>query len=208
MPSRILKVLSLEPKYGKNYEKGYIGFSFYSNNLSSEGIAFFTKDARTGPIKVSHSLIVSAENECIESHTDGNAVRRHSLSTYFDDPRRQIFFRKPVGLTPKIAESIVNIAASQIGYSYDPLAGLAVAITNSFMGKVLNERFRGNFDDMVASLLNLDNKWMCSELVAYCLDQQPEYKGKGILMSPPGVISPQQLFEDNVIFETWRDSLD
>ena len=48
-------------------------------------------------------------------------------------------------------------------------------------------------------------KWICSELTAYALDEQPEYHDQGILKRPNATISPQELFEDSVIFEPWTD---
>jgi len=53
-------------------------------------------------------------------------------------------------------------------------------------------------------LLNNEKRWICSELAAYCLDEQREYRGKGILAKPEDTIDPQELFEDETIFEPWK----
>jgi hypothetical protein len=51
---------------------------------------------------------------------------------------------------------------------------------------------------------NIPFLWICSELVSYSLDQQPDYKDKGILARPDETINPQELFEDATIFEHWH----
>jgi hypothetical protein len=58
----------------------------------------------------------------------------------------------------------------------------------------------------ISKLLNNKERWICSELVAYCLDQPP-YEDKGILKDPWDTISPQELFEDplGALFEPWHE---
>ena len=57
---------------------------------------------------------------------------------------------------------------------------------------------------LLSKLLNNEKRWICSELAAYCLDEQREYRGKGVLAKPEDTIDPQELFEDEVIFEPWK----
>lgn len=77
------------------------------------------------------------------------------------------------------------------------------AIQGTFIGKLINSVFNGKPDELVSKLLNRDDRWICSELVAHCLQLQPEYADKGILLRPSDTIDPQELFEDPVIFEPW-----
>lgn len=92
-----LEIKSVQLIYGDTYKKGYVGFTFYNTSVISNGIAFMTRWARMSEIKVSHALIVTGNNECIEAHMQ-NGVQRSTLSKYFDAPNCQIFFRKPVRL--------------------------------------------------------------------------------------------------------------
>jgi hypothetical protein len=64
---------------------------------------------------------------------------------------------------------------------------------------------QGKVENKLSDYLNNPEKWICSELAAYALDEQPKYKDQGILKCPNATISPQELFEDLVIFEPWKD---
>lgn len=194
---------SREPNYGTNYDAGYIGFTYDKSNIISKGIAYVTRWTRMHAIKVSHALIVSGENECIEAHAQ-NGVRRAPLSTYFDDPHTQIFFRKPVGLTPDLAKQIVNTATEQIGCAYDLDLILAQLEANTAMGNLLRRILGKGFEEKVCRLKDHPDRWICSELVAHCLDAQKEYKDKGVLAFSDATIDPQELFEDDLIFTPWH----
>jgi hypothetical protein len=58
-----------------------------------------------------------------------------------------------------------------------------------------------------ARLFNKKRRFICSELAAYALNQQPEYHGKGILAQRPFSIDLQELFQDRVIFEPWSETV-
>jgi len=191
----------MKPKFGENYDIGYIGFTFCPGDIISEGIAYFS-DAETD-IDVSHTLLVTGKNECIEAHIK-NGVVVSTLSKYFNDPDCQIFFRKPVWLTHEIADRMVETAEEQVGCEYDTSLITAQALQGSFLGRLINKVFDGSPDKYVSNMLDSDNKWICSELVAYILDSQPEYRDKGILSKPNSTINPQELFDDTVIFKQWK----
>lgn len=200
-----LKITSIEPRYGDNYKSGYVGFTYNNINIASLGIAYMTKWARMSDIKVSHALLVTGENECIEARVQHGVVRS-DLKKYFDNPHCQIFFRKPVGLTDEIADSMKKVAGKEVGKKYDFHLIAAQALQGIVIGKFINTVFNGRPDRLVSKLLNEDNKWICSELVAYSLNEQSEYKGKGVLHNPTDTIDPQELFEDSVIFTPWDKS--
>jgi hypothetical protein len=89
-----MKINSLAPKFKKNYDIGYIGFTYNKSDITSIGIAYFTDWVRMSDIKVSHCFIVTGEDELIEaSFKEG--VREDTISKYFDDPNVQVFFKKP-----------------------------------------------------------------------------------------------------------------
>ncbi|HLF96763.1 MAG TPA: hypothetical protein VI457_06445 [Methylococcaceae bacterium] len=200
-----LKISSIEPKFGDNYKAGYVGFTYQNISVACKGIAYMTRWARMSDIKVSHALLVTGENECIEARTQHGVVRS-DLKKYFDNPHCQIFFRKPVALTAEIASKMNAVAGKEVGKKYDFNLIAAQALQGILVGKFVNTVFNGSPDRLVSKLLNNDDKWICSELVAYCLNEQPEYRDKGVLHSPTDTIDPQELFEDSVIFTPWNKS--
>lgn len=205
MTNALYQIVDLKPEYGSNYGKGYIGFTYSDSNVISKGIAYFTRWARMSQIRVSHALIVTDENECIEAHMNGG-VQRSALSRYFGDPRCQIFFRKPIDLLPAIADAIAGSAETQLGCAYDIGLIAGHALPNTFIGRLIEKRFDGNFESLLCKFLNHDNQWICSELVSFCLDQQDAYHDTGILKANVETISPQEFFEDPFIFEAWKNN--
>jgi len=198
-----LCVQSLEPAYGENYKPGFIGFTHTGSTLLSTGIAHFTRWSRLGDIHVSHVLVVTGENECVEA-LGGRGVVKSSLDRYFNDPKTQIFFRKPRKCTPALGQRIAETAISQAGTKYDTLLTAAQVLEGSFLRRWMMSHFRESPDHFVGRLLNRDSRWICSELAAYCLDCQPEYADRGLLAKPHCAIDPQEFFEDGEIFANWR----
>ena len=192
---------TIKPRFGTNYDIGHIGFTFYPGDIVSEGIAYFS-DAETD-VEVSHTLLVSGKDECIEAHIK-NGVQISTLSKYFDDPRCQIFFKKPVGLNPELARRMIETAKEQVGCEYDTSLIIAQALQGSFLGRLINKVFNGKPDEYISDKLDSDGKWICSEFMAYDMDSQPEFKDKGILAKPDNTIDPQELFDDKIIFKQWK----
>ncbi len=199
-----LEIKSKEPVYGENYKKGYIGFTYFKKSFISNGIAYITRWARMSDIMVSHALVVTGENTCVEALIDKGVIETH-LTDYFENPECQIFFRKPVGLTNQIADSIALLAEGQLGTKYNHKLIVAQAMQGTFIGKLINKVFNNNPDILASKLLNRDDKWICSELAAYCLDEQEKYRNKGVLRHSNETIDPQELFEDDLIFQKWRN---
>jgi hypothetical protein len=198
-----MNIKSLHPVYGKNYKIGYIGFTFDDASIVSHGIAYFTRWTRMSQIKVSHALVVTGDNQCVEALM-GKGVVEQPLSKYFDNPKRHIFFRKPRRYTHQVGTRIAETAAEQVGAKYDRLLIAAQAMQGCFLGRWVRAVFGEKPDRFVSRLLNGKDKWICSELAAYALDSQPEYEDKGILQKPDFTIDPQELFEDDVIFCKWH----
>jgi len=198
-----LCVQSLEPAYGENYKPGYIGFTHEGSSLLSVGIAHLARWSRLSDIHVSHVLVVTGENECVEA-LNGRAIVKSSLDRYFNDPGTQVFFRKPRKCTPALGQRIAETAIAQAGTKYETLLTAAQMLEGSFLRRWMMSHFRESPDHFVGHLLNRDNRWISAELAAYCLDCQPEYADRGILAKPRCAIDPQELFEDGEIFANWR----
>ncbi len=198
-----LELAFQQPEYGINYDKGYIGFTYTKKSIISTGIAYFTRWSRMRDIKVSHALIVTGENECVEALV-GDGVVWTNLKKYFNNKDCQIFFRKPKGLLKEHADRIAAVAAQEVGNQYDLALIPAQAGQGSFVGKLLNRVFNNRPDRMISRLLNRDDRWICSELAAHCLESVAEFKNRGILNDPQETIDPQELFEDDDIFAPWK----
>jgi hypothetical protein len=201
------EIITVKPVFGVNYNKGYIGFTYNGNHPIGQGIAYFTKWAKISNIYATHALIVKDEKLCIEADALKNCVTERPLKDYFDDEKCQIFFRKPKDLTDDIANRILQTVKPEVGKKYDFKLILTQALAGTFAGHFFDQLLRGKFEDKLAKILNNPNKWICSELAAYALDEQPEYKDQGILKRPNATISPQELFEDSVIFEPWKEKI-
>lgn len=197
-----LCVQSLQPAYGDNYKAGFIGFTHAGSSLLSRGIAHFTRWSRLSDIHVSHALVVTGENECVEA-LGGKGVVKSPLDRYFNDPKTQIFFRKPRKCAQALGQRIAETALAQVGTKYDSLLLAAQMLEGSFLRRWLMSHFRESPDHFVGRLLNRDSRWICSEFAAYCLDCQPEYADRGTLTKPHHAIDPQELFEDEQIFANW-----
>jgi hypothetical protein len=198
-----LAFTSCEPVYGKNYGAGYVGFTYTGSNLISLGIAYVTRWSCMHDIHVSHALIVSGENECIEAHAQ-SGVRRAPLSSYFNDKHCQIFFRKPQDLTPELASRVIATAAEQLGCRYDLSLIAGHLQSNLLLANLVRRMYGSSYEEAVCRLKDHPDRWICSELVAHCLDQQPEYRDKGVLNRSNATIDPQELFEDNTTFTPWH----
>jgi hypothetical protein len=180
-------------------EVGHIGFTYVPGWVSA-GVAFAERWNRRSTIKVTHTLVVSGASECIEAHID-EGVAKVSLEKYFGDPSCRIFFKRPRGWTPELGARIAASAATQVGCSYNTSLIVAQAAVDTWLGHWCN-RLLGAWPDRVLSwALDRQHRWICSQLVAYALAQQPEFRGRGVLSQPLDTIDPQQLFEDDLLWE-------
>jgi hypothetical protein len=189
----------MPPQFPIDYNIGHIGFT-YVRGFTSAGVAYFERWHRLGPVQVTHTLVVSGDNECIEAHLD-EGVARVSLDKYFDDPGCRIFFRRPRGWTPDLGARIAAAAAAQLGSRYNTSLILAEAAGDTWLGHWCNRLLRAWPNRLLSRVLDRPGRWICSQLVAHALRQQPELQNLGVLRLPPDTIDPQQLFDDPQIFE-------
>jgi len=193
---------SIAPVFGENYKVGFVGFTYSGSPLLTRGMAHFTRWSRMSDIHVTGALIVTGENECVELAA-GREVVKSPLEKYFNDPKRQIFFRKPKKCSPGVGARIAETAIAQLGTKFDQLLVAAKMLEGSFLRRWLLSHFRESPEPFTAKLTLQEERWLGAEFVAYCLDCQPEYADRGVLALPKHAISPQELFEDGEIFSAW-----
>lgn len=191
----------ITPKFGINYATGFIGFT-YTGGFVAGSVAYFERWNRTRGLKVSHTFVVSGDNECVEAHID-EGVARVPLTKYFADSACQVYFRQPRGWTPDLGRRIAEAAAAKAGAHYNTGLIVADAAADSFAGHWLNRLFRSWPNRLLSRACDRSGHWICSQLVAYALAQQPELNGRGVLRLPFDLIDPQELFEDEALFEDW-----
>jgi hypothetical protein len=148
---------------------------------------------------------VAGKNDIIEAHARSGVTVDH-VSKYFEDTQCQVFFRKPKGWNRQLGEDIVYTAAGEVGTKYDLPLIVAHMFQALLIGRLLNKISRGRLDRIVSRTLNHPKRWICSELVAHCLQEQESLRDLGILKTPACQIDPQELFEDGDAFEPWKHS--
>lgn len=198
-------LMEVTPKYGENYKKGYIGFCYYPTSFFSKAIATVTKYCNYSGINISHVLIVTGENKCVEADAASRKVIESPLTKYFDNPERIISFRKPKEMTEQVGNEIAMLAESKLGCGYE-YAQIAGHLGKSLPGiKQFNKLTHNFFVDIISCLIDNKDKFICSELAAYSLKhaQSWQYRNKGILSRLTTRVNPQELFEDRVIFTDW-----
>lgn len=192
------------PTYGTDYGLGWIGFNHAESNMSAM-IAHFERWHRTSDIVISHVFVVTGANECIEAAFPDGVVETNLQEAYFDRDDRYVVFRQPKSLRDDVARRIAETARRQVGANFDHSELVNHAAQNNFVGWLLNTLSRDALRNGVDRFMDADDEWICSELAAYCLNQQPEFAGRGVLSHSLGAITPQQLFEDEEIFEPFPD---
>lgn len=194
---------STTPLWGVNLDVGYVGFSFQSNDFISIGIAFFEKFQAYGNVPVSHAFIVSGPDSCIEAL--GTGVQESNLMDRFNNPHIHVMFRKPKGWDKPMGDQIARAARQHVGDHYAYWTILAQAMARNAFGTILNKLTRNWPDRVVSKLLDNKRSEICSELCCLSLRCVPSLRYLGCLNMPPAMISPQQLFGDEQVFEPWKD---
>jgi hypothetical protein len=188
-----------KPQFGIDYDIGWVGFTNVGG-VASDIIGWVEQRYSHGPIaRVTHTFIVSGEDEIIEAHlTSGVAIAK--LSKYLD-PYFKLYFRKPFGWTPILGNSIAIAAYANVGDTYDTALIISQVLAKTLTGYWLNKLFKGAPDRWVSRHLDAKKGFICSELVADAMSRQPELALRGVLQDPINTIDPQELFEDDVLFE-------
>ena len=146
-----------------------------------------------GNLKVTHTFVVSVENECIEAHID-EGVARVPLTKYFADPTCQTFFRQPRGWNPDLGRRIADAAATKVGSHYNTGLIVAEAASDTVMGHWFNKLLHSWPNRLLSKVCDRSGQWICSQLVAYALAQQPELQGQGVPSASPSTPSTPSNF--------------
>ncbi|MBI1247224.1 hypothetical protein GC197_05190 [bacterium] len=144
---------------------------------------------------------MTGDDECVEAAYPKGVVRSKLSEAYWAKPDRYVIFRRPIGLTEELADRIVDVAQAQLGSKFDFSTSVHLAAQKNFLGWIINWLTSDEVNRAMESLVQDDNRWLCSALGAYCLKSQPEFDGIGILQKQPGMITPQELFESDELFE-------
>lgn len=200
MPITHDNIKSQEPRWGINYHRGFAGFTYRAGAPISNGIAYFTRWDNASGLCVSHALVITGPDECIEAQPGG--VVRSSLRKYFDDPKCAFFVRKPVCYNAIMAEDIVAGAEAQLGEKYGYSLILAHAIGGSLLGKTLSAVTAGRSYDLLIRLLDSEKESICSEVLAEALKNSPYLRYLGCLRKRSAGLSPQRIFEDRELWVT------
>jgi len=198
-----MRAISLPASYGVNYTLGDIGFQFVDNSFLSEGIVFFTGWEAMSDIKVSHSFVITGQNECIESLSNG--VDQSTLAERFASSHTHVTIRRPVDLTLQRGMDIVKRATSLLGTPYDfrLLAGMIAA--NSRLVRWLPTVIYMAYRRKVCWYAHTEGQLICDGLCVKALNAVPEYAAA--LPEEYYVYDPQMLFEDTVVFKPWKKTL-
>ncbi len=196
-----IKIFNTTPAvYGKDYDRGWIGFN-HADSWFASSIAHIERWKRKSDIIISHVFVCSGDDECVEAAYPKGVVRTKLHDEYWSRPDRYVIFRKPKNLTPELADRIVATAEAELGADFDFNTTANLALQKNFLGWIVNMLTQEAANRAADRLIEDDNRWLCSALAAYCLREQSEYNGVGILQYRPGMITPQELFEDDELFE-------
>jgi hypothetical protein len=188
------------PVYGKDYDRGWFGFN-HSTSWMSQVIGNVGHRRQESPVVISHAFIVTGEDTCVEAAFKKGVLVTSLTEQYFNKASRYVVFRKPKGLTPELADRICELAEAQVGTRFDNGVLIAHALNDHFIGWLINKVTGDAARAASDALFNQKDDWICSELAAYVLNQIPEYAHRGNLDQRPGMLTPQELFENDDIFE-------
>lgn len=181
------------------YNTGYVFFTHAHDRIAS-GIDWFQRFGRGENLPVHHTGIVVDSAHVEEAHWR-SGVRKAHLPDYLADPDTLIVFRRPRGWTPELGQRIAQAALSRDGRPYNKGLILSQLASNTFLGHLLNGVLRGMPEVWLCRMLDNRQAFICSQLSAWALNEQPEFKGRGILSAPLDTITPQELYDDPVLWE-------
>lgn len=199
-----LQIQSVTPEFGDNYKPGFIGFTYTGSPFASRGITRLTRWSRLSDISATGVFVVTGENEGVEVGRQFH-VAKVALEKYFDDPKTQVFFRKPKKHSAPLGLAIAATAVAQVGTRFDELLIAASLVEGSFLRRWLLSHFREGGRRFTAALREAEVGWLSAELAAYCLDAQSAYADRGCLAEPRCALTPQRLFEDAELFASWSE---
>jgi hypothetical protein len=192
----------------QSYDVGYAAFT-HAHDFVAEGIDWFERWDRMGApralqLPVHHAAIVVSPSTVVEAQMKAGVVER-PLADYLQSKTTTIVFRRPRGWTPELGQRIAAAARSKVGCKYNTWLIAAQAMANGFVGHAINVLCNDALDRWVSARLDRKREFICSELAAWALNEQPELMGRGMLSAPLNTISPEELFLDRAVFELPTD---
>jgi len=193
-------VIEQKSQFGVNYDIGYDGFTSRQKDFISAGINWFERwEAIPGVPPVSHVFKIVGEDLTIEAFGDG--VRHGKLSNYLNDHTCALLVRKPLGWTLGMGFRMHEEAKRHLGDRYNYFLIVAMAISNSYLGKWIDKKTSGKFSMWITDWADNAKSEICSSLVARVNGAMPELEGKSVLAKPPFKVMPVMLCGDSVIYE-------
>jgi hypothetical protein len=188
------------PVFGEDYGLAWVGF-VHADSLLSGAIAYLTRRERRSEVVISHAFLVTGPRQCVEANLPVGVVTSNIEEEYLDRDDRMVLFRRPQGLSQAAARRIARRAKEQVGAKFDFGGFVAEGLGDTFLGHLVNTLLGGIPKEKLAKTLHQKGRYVCSDLVAYCLRQEARYRDKEILNRPPGSLTPQAFFEDDDLFD-------
>lgn len=195
-----MNIAQQKPLWRGNYDLGYVGFTVTRKNFISAGISWFSRwDDMPHVPAPTHCFLVTGEDETVEAFASG--VERGTLSAYLSNEDVRLLIRRPREYSRALGQQLAIEAETHLGQKYGYVLIGALAISNSYVGRLLTKLTGGWFQRAVTGLADKKKEEMCSETVALTMQAQPSLKLRGCLTRPARVIKPVDLFVDPYCFE-------
>lgn len=187
------------PLFGTSYDVGYIGFTRTFDRIG-DAIAYGERWEQDKSVpSVNHVLIVTGDGTCVQAHIQ-DGVQKGLLSDYLTDSKSKVYFREPLGWSLDLGKRIAQAGITKIGCKYAKDLIVEQVIADSLLGHLVNEIFQDWPHKILSSRLTNPLEFICSQLGAYALACQPEFKGCPLFDNDLASIDPQLLFENGPYF--------
>jgi len=201
------KTTTVAPEWNDAYRLGYIGFEFTDDSFISNGVVYFERyetvpGASVPDLPISHTFVVTGPDECVEALAHGVTIS--NLHERFTSPHTHVCFRKPRFYTDVEAHGIAAAAYGEVGKGYGYGLIFADLLANTVVGHWLNIHTGNVPNRIVTALCDRKLSDICSEAAAISLQSQAVLR-VGILKGPARMVTPKALFEDDFVFECWRN---
>lgn len=181
------------PIYGIDYDRGDIGFTV-GKSIMSKLIRHFTRWHEMAGIAADHIFIVAGEAKCIEAHSIRGVINRN-LKVYFNNKNVDVFFVRPKGINPQIADEMVGNAQKELDKKYSVALIINNFLRGTHIGHMIDKATNQKLFDRLSVLLSNKNSHLCSQLIAdsFQKTQQWSCHNTGILKRPAPAINPEEL---------------
>lgn len=191
-------ILQAKAQFGVNYDIGFTGLISRRKDFISAGIDWFTRWNRMpGDPPVSHAFIITGPDSTVEAFANG--VKPGTLSAYLQDPDVTLIVKRPLRWNPDIGYALASKAKSLIGKRYNYPLIVALAISNSFLGKGLSAITGGWFGRTVDAMAEDKHALICSQFDAEVM--AAEYPETGFTRLAANQVTPQIILSDSECYQ-------